>query len=139
MGPNNAEPRCRNSKVFGEKWESGGQGPQIIILNASPSGWLFHARSIEIADIPAAVGYFTSGRPLGSPRRAFHAGGWLFTPSSEKLHEKWTSWVILAIGLVLAAGLKTLRDETPRHSDQDQFLTKSNKLIPTRSFWLEAR
>lgn len=44
----------------------------------------FHARSIEMADIPAAVGYFISGRPSGLPRRAFHAGGWLFTPSSVK-------------------------------------------------------
>jgi hypothetical protein len=29
---------------------------QIITPNASPCGWLFHALSIEMADIPAAVG-----------------------------------------------------------------------------------
>ena len=52
--------------------------------NASRFGWLFHVLSIEMADIPAAVGYFISGRPSGLPRRAFHAGGWLFTPSSVK-------------------------------------------------------
>ena len=45
-----------------------------------------------MADIPAAVGYFISGRPLGLPRAAFHAGGWLFTPSSVKrwLVSQWT-------------------------------------------------
>ena len=30
------------------------------------------------------LGTLWVGGPLGAPRRAFHAGGWLFTPSSVK-------------------------------------------------------